>query len=195
MQSATSDVNTAVMMWRQVLVNGITYRNKINIVTALNNLNSILPAELSLIFDSGAYQDATKIKYFVVCPKCEKENYIESSKISVRIPDPGLSTLWSSHLTGYDFSKPKRFMNCFECKIELNLSSLPYRLKDPGIDANRICPEQPHTNSTIDTIFNESHFWIWVKLVSGKLENQFREFRDTKSATSGAGDLALFEDK
>lgn len=192
MQSATSDVNAAVMAWRQMLSNAISFKNKINVGIALNNLNSILPDDLNLIFDTISHQDSLKEIHHITCRKCLTDNPVDTTKI-ISKSTVGAGSHWNDFLVDYNPNRISQSVECTnpKCKHLIDLEFNPLRVTMASKDNDRICPEIPKTSNIIDEIFNNAKYWEWVSLVSGKLENQFREFRNQKAGTNADLDLGF----
>lgn len=192
MQSATSDVNAAVMAWRQMLSNAISFKNKINVGIAINNLNSILPDDLNLIFDNVSYQDSLKEIHHVICQKCNNNNPVDTTKI-ITDSSVGSGSHWNEFLTDYNLNRISQSIKCDnkDCNHLIDLEFNPLRVTLTSKSNDRICPEIPKTTNIIAEIFNDGLYWEWVSLVSGKLENQFREFRNQKAGSNADLDLGF----
>lgn len=192
MQSATSDVNAAVMAWRQMLTNAVNFKSKVNVGIAINNLNSILPDDLSLIFDTVSYNDSQKAIHHITCQKCNTDNPVDTTKIITDF-SIGSGHHWNNYLSNYNMNRISKAIKCTnkKCGHLIDLEFNPLRVSMESKQDDRICPELPKTNNIIEAIFNDAKFWEWVSLVSGKLENQFREFRNQKAGAAGDLDLGL----
>lgn len=190
MQSATSDVNAAVMAWRQMLTNSVNYKNKVNVEIAINNLNSILPDDLSLIFDTVSHNDSLKAVHHITCQKCDTDNPVDTRNI-ISKSNVGSGSHWNEFLADYNLNRISKLIKCNTCDHLIDLEFNPLRVSINSKNDDRICPEIPKTKNIIDAIFNDVKYWEWVSLVSGKLENQFREFRNQKAGGSGDMDLGI----
>lgn len=198
MQSATSDVNGAIIEYRRMLVYAIDRRNMANAEIALMALNGVLPEALKLRFDSTEYDRQESDVYLVTCPVCKSEVRVESDAVRTSLASAGMGA-WNWTDPGLvsvvkDMACPELGPAKKPCGASIVirddvLTSIPAadaEMDDVGADgASRptvvFAPERPSMAGLNDQLLREDEYWTWVKTVTALIENQLREFRHSVS--------------
>lgn len=200
MQSATSDVNGAIIEYRRMLVYAIDRRNLANAEIALMALNGVLPEVLKLRFDSAEYAKQESDVYLIACPKCKTEVRVEPDAVRTRLTSGGMGQ-WN--LTDPGLVSTERYMACTavgsgkkpcgESIIVKDEDMVVMPAMDAALDAGApadsggqaavtFAPERPDISGLNDQLLREDEYWTWVRIVTALLENQLREFRHSVSA-------------
>ena len=203
MQSATSDVNGAIIEYRRMLVYAIDRRNLANAEIALMALNGILPDTLKLRFDSTEYDRQESDVYLIACPKCKTEVRVEPDAVHTRLTSAGMGQ-WN--WTDPGLVSMERYMACTAVGRGKKPCGAPIIVRDedlvavPAMDAGMdadgpaagggggqaqlvtFAPERPNISGLNDQLLREDEYWTWVRVVTALIENQLREFRHSVSA-------------
>lgn len=196
MQSATADVNAGVVSYRTMLAFAIDSRNMANAEAAIAGLNGILPMKLKVRFDDKEYARQTRTAYLIACPVCDEESPIESEHIKTRITTPALGGYWSE--VDPDLVRTTRYLTCGAkskgkvCGAEIEIPDndaddrvVAVPAEDVPESADRAgvayAPLPPVISSLHDQSLHAAHYWAWVRIVLGLIENQLRAFRESVS--------------
>ena len=176
MQSATSDVNAAVVKMRDQLIFAVDSKNSQKARHSIYTLNEILPANNQIIFDTNSYQKAIMSIYSITC-KCGKESEVSENTIKYQKPKKSFGR-WSQEFTSCVITK---YIECIHCKHEVTINSSKMILEKKSRFADRYVFEEPATGSLYDKALNGSTYWEWVLVCHATLERQFRLFRESYS--------------
>ena len=181
MQSATSDVNAAVMSMRNQLVFARSVGDSEQVRHAIYTMNEILPAEFQLIFDTENYENSIKHLYTIMC-KCGAECRVSTDTTKYENPAKVFGR-WS-----YEFksASPRKYVICNECKNKVYIKNSELVLeKKSKFATERFVPEEPIFYTLYNRALNHGGYWNWVMVCHAALERQLREFRNSFSNRDG----------
>ena len=181
MQSATSDVNAAVMSMRNQLVFARSSGDSEQVRHAIYTLNEILPEDFQLIFDTEYYENSIMPLYSIIC-KCGGECKV--SQITTKYENPSkVFGRWS-----HEFAQPalRKYVICTDCKNKVFIKNSELILEKKSKFATaKYVPEEPVFFTLYNRALNHGAYWNWVMICHAALERQLRIFRQSFSNQDG----------
>ena len=180
MQSATSDVNAAIMKLREQLVISKTLTNTQQAKDSIYVMNEILPSKFRLIFNDEYYKNEISPVYAIMCA-CGTESEVSKQTVKYQPAIRGFGK-WS-----LEFAKAtiRKYISCAVCESKIYIRNDELILTKKSMFAAKYVPEEPIINSLYDSILNKNDFWHWVTVCHATLERQLRVFRDSFSTADG----------
>ena len=172
MQSRLTDVNSAAMKYRNVVIASLASKNYDNCFGALYALNGLLPKEYRVQISTIEYNKLTKQDIFIKCNKCNVELDFKSVQVF-----PLLMPLINSALSGNEYEK---VWFCPACKHENKLlkTEMSQRvLKEPYF--LKVVPKPPTRRDGLNdrsSYHRKVSQWVWGLDI--ELETQFAQLRD-----------------
>ena len=176
MQSATTDVNAAVMALRNHLLNGNTASNVEQVRHAIYVLNEILPDEFHVVFDTEYYEKSISPTYKIIC-QCGKENDVTDHTTKYQ----STSNILGMWINEFDAGESRKYVECVNCKNQVFINDDELILEKKSIFSEKYVPEEPVLATLYDRVLNQSTFWKWALICHATLERQSRLFRHSFS--------------
>ena len=183
MQSATSDVNAAVVALRTHLLNGKSMSNIDQVRHAIYVLNEILPDEFRIIFDTEYYEKSICSTYKIGCT-CGTELEVSDHTIKYQATSNVLG-MWVNEFSGTD---ARQYVECLDCQNHVFINDAELILEKKSMFTDEYVPEEPVFTTLYDRVLNQTTFWKWALICHATLERKYCLFRNSFST---AGDKLI----
>lgn len=172
MESRLIDINSRAGRYHYELLKDLKMGNHANLIGELKSTNALLPEEFRIRISTSEYNEATKTKIVIKCPKCEKETPRNNIK-----PYNQLQSTLDSILTKKNTIK---VWKCPECNKINPLSSndvIQETLPQPTFF--KVIPDPPRReNNLTDRQTFESNFKAWAWNFIQELEKSIADYRE-----------------
>ena len=172
MQSRLTDVNTAVIKYRNLATAEIDDRNYGRAFGACYAINSVMPEKYQIKISTEEYEKITKTDIIFICNKCEKDTNKNDIKISERI-----GSLIQQLLIKQEKEK---VWSCPNCEYENRLVTT--KMKQTKFNQPhylQVVPNPPERRDGMITrigYHNKAEQWVWQILE--ELEFSLATWRD-----------------
>lgn len=194
MQSLVSDVNSAVILYRQNALMASKEQHKDLAEFSIYGLNSLLPSELQLIFSDNSTVDEDTEK--TVKAKCLNCGHFCKADEDTIFYDSLKYTHYFEPLVSEYLGRKATTMHitCTKCSKKITITDIDdlYESKKSSNEM-KFFRKPPAIKNILDDIYLSGKFWDWFKEVFVELECRHRINREEVRTREGDGTFGEFE--